>query len=337
MRGGKRSICGEPLGAQCERFELPADRCRLSTVSYSGWLIPRGGAIAPVSKLHVLFEGVTYADGAVETEDDVDGAHLFVAEVSVTEVADAATLDLPEHTTTAIEFSGRKVVHFDIALVDRLAPDGGWFVYEDGDVDEIAPADAPAALREVASAVLRDDADTLKRALGRVPESDDWRLPKAGLERLARSHPSQVLERFVTEDVDPDMERRIAASRWADDNDANPTAATLLVQGAVRGDLLARAHVEAWAERYRSCSEPRQLEQRTHFGHALVQALAACEPTARGIFIPWLRDLEYWEEVEDIALVVRGDKLFDELLAELRELADDEPVRRAECDFSGLI
>ena len=123
MRGGKRSICGEPLGAQCERFELPADRCRLSTVSYSGWLIPRGGAIAPVSKLHVLFEGVTYADGAVETEDDVDGAHLFVAEVSVTEVADAATLDLPEHTTTAIEFSGRKVVHFDIALVDRLAPE----------------------------------------------------------------------------------------------------------------------------------------------------------------------------------------------------------------------
>jgi hypothetical protein len=316
-------------------------------MSQDAWLITNGPLPAPISALASLYEDLWLEGRTFVTRDDLEGAEVNVNIVPLHRVPSSDGLEL-QPNSVAFNFSGRGFSHFHLPILEALAPRGGFFVYEDGDVEEIDPAAAPDLVLAATQATLAGDAASLERVLSSLPENDRYRLPLEGIARRVpaldpswretlgvpepASHDARDAEQAVAL---ADIQRRVEADEWAATNAPSPATARALVAQAIAGDPVAIDRLMSWAERYRSVGLAKRAE-RVVLGDALLDALEAAEETQRDGIIEYLEELTYWEGVERIVRVVKDADDYVYFIDELRELAETEMDRLTETDFGDL-
>lgn len=342
-------------------------------MSMDAWLVVRGSLPAPFEKLADLFREVSPQGGGFITYDNLEYNASWLNLLSAEELPEledlGVELEFPADATV-IGLNGRCVLFDHLPVLEVLAPSGGWFISEEGDVDEVTAAQNPQAIVRVCSAVLKNDVEAALKALRDVPEVDHSRLPYSGLEdlalttkdvRLLSALAPLTVELFTATDemmallrdrlaeLEPKARAPAAqaiaereaqdqesdADEWATENEPTRETAQALVAAVLTGDKLAKARMEAWVESYPN-GEPTRQTQREHLGAALAAALPNAQNEYRALLLEWVDWMDLWEEVDAIEAAVNGDARYEELVANLRELAADGRRALADNDFSRL-
>jgi hypothetical protein len=314
-------------------------------MSQDAWFVTKGPLPAPISALPSLYEDLWIDMRTLVTREDLDGGEVNVNVVPVRAVPNVDELDVAPGSV-AFNFSGRGFSHYHLPILDALAPRGGFFVYEDGDVEEIDAAAAPDLVVAATEATLARDAAALDRVLRSLPESDRPRLPRKGMARIEALDPAWRATLDLPDESDAgddasnaealaDLQRGADAEQWAEQNVPSADTARALIAAALSGHAFESEKLLCWTERYRNVGRAERAA-RIVLGAALLDALEAAAPSRRDAVVEYLEELSYWEGVERLSRAASGMPEYEELIDEFRELAETEMDRIEETDFGDL-